>query len=72
MLPPAVTKRVAVEAGIRLGWERYTTSGGKFGGVVRFGASAPYESILKEYGLTVEHVLEAAEELASKNSAPSP
>ena len=30
VLPPAVTKRVAVEAGIRLGWERYTTTGGKF------------------------------------------
>jgi transketolase len=63
VLPPAVTKRVAVEAGIRLGWERYTTTGGKFVGVDKFGASAPYERILKEYGLTVEHVLEAAKSL---------
>jgi len=37
VLPPAVTKRVAVEAGIRLGWERYTTTGGKFVGVNKFG-----------------------------------
>ena len=58
-----MTKRVAVEAGIRLGWERYTTTGGKFVGVDKFGASAPYERILKEYGLTVEHVLEAAKSL---------
>jgi transketolase len=63
VLPPAVTKRVAVEAGIRQGWERYTTTGGKFVGVDKFGASAPYERILKEYGLTVEHVLEAAKSL---------
>jgi len=63
VLPPAVTKRVAVEAGIRLGWERYTTTGGKFVGVDKFGASAPYERILKEYGLTVEHVLAAAKSL---------
>jgi transketolase len=63
VLPPAVTKRVAVEAGIRLGWERYTTTGGTFVGVNKFGASAPYERILKEYGITVEHVLEAAKNL---------
>jgi transketolase len=63
VLPPAVTKRVAVEAGIRLGWERYTTTAGKFVGVGKFGASAPYERILKEYGITVEHVLEAAKSL---------
>ena len=63
VLPPAVTKRVAVEAGIRLGWERYTTTSGKFVGVNKFGASAPYERILKEYGITTEHVLETAKSL---------
>jgi transketolase len=63
VLPPSVTKRVAVEAGIRLGWERYTTTGGKFVGVNKFGASAPYERILKEYGLTVENVLATAKSL---------
>jgi transketolase len=63
VLPPAVTKRVAVEAGIHQGWERYTTTSGKFVGVDKFGASAPYERLAKEYGLTVEHVLEAAKSL---------
>ncbi|HEY0257539.1 MAG TPA: transketolase, partial [Candidatus Methylacidiphilales bacterium] len=63
VLPPAVTKRVAVEAGIGLGWERYTTTAGKFVGVEKFGASAPYERILKEYGITTEHVLETAKSL---------
>jgi transketolase len=63
VLPPTVTKRIAVEAGIRQGWERYTTTGGKFVGVDTFGASAPYERILKEYGITAEHVLEVAKTL---------
>jgi len=63
VLPKAVTKRVAVEAGIHMGWERYTTSSGKFVGVDKFGASAPYQRILKEYGLTTEHVLEVAKSL---------
>jgi transketolase len=63
VLPPNVSKRVAVEAGIHQGWERYTTTSGKFIGVDKFGASAPYERLQKEYGLTVEHVLEAAKSL---------
>ncbi len=63
VLPPSVTKRVAVEAGIRQGWERYTTTGGKFVGVDKFGASAPYERILKEYGITLDHVLTTAQSL---------
>jgi transketolase len=63
ILPPSVTRRVAVEAGIHQGWERYTTTSGKFVGVDKFGASAPYEVLQKEYGLTVDHVLEAAKSL---------
>jgi transketolase len=63
VLPPAVRKRVAVEAGIHQGWERYITDAGKFVGVEKFGASAPAERLAKEYGLTVEHVLEAARSL---------
>ena len=63
VLPPDVTKRVGIEAGIRLGWDKYITQGGKFVGVEKFGASAPYERILKEYGITTEHVLEVAKSL---------
>ena len=63
VLPPTVTKRVAVEAGIRLGWDKYLGFGGRFIGVEKFGASAPYERVLKEYGLTVEHVLETAKSI---------
>ncbi len=63
VLPPSVTKRVAVEAGIRLGWERWIGLAGKYVGVEKFGASAPYERILKEYGITAEHVLAEAKSL---------
>lgn len=63
VLPPAVTKRVGVEAGVELGWQRYLGFGGKFVGVTTFGASAPYERLAKEYGLTTEHVLEVAKSL---------
>jgi transketolase len=57
VLPKAVKKRVAVEAGIRQGWERYIGDEGKFVGVEKFGASGPATEVAKEYGLTVENVL---------------
>jgi transketolase len=63
VLPPKVTKRVAVEAGVELGWGKYIGLEGKYVGVATFGASAPYERLAKEFGLTVDHVLEAAKSL---------
>ena len=62
VLPSAVTARVAVEAGSTFGWRRYTGKHGA-GGVVGlrdFGASAPITDLLKEFGLTVECVVEEA------------
>ncbi len=49
-------KRVAIEAGIRQGWDRYIGSDGLFCGLDRFGASAPYQALAKEFGLTGEAV----------------
>ncbi len=61
VLPPHITARVGVEAAVRLGWDRYIGANGAFVGVGdRFGASAPYKDVYKEYGLTSEHVAEAA------------
>ncbi len=60
VLPPAVTARVAVEAGVRNGWERYLGDRGIFIGMSSFGASAPYEVLYKEFGITVEAVIAAA------------
>ncbi len=52
--------RVAVEAGVRQGWERFIGEHGGFVGMTGFGASAPYERLYKEFGITTEAVVEAA------------
>jgi transketolase len=56
VLPPAVRARLAVEAGVPQGWQRYVGDQGDMLGVEQFGASAPGEVVMREYGLTVEHV----------------
>jgi transketolase len=63
VLPKAVKARVSIEAGATLGWQKYVGLDGIAIGVERFGASAPYEKIYEEYGLTPEHVVEAAKSL---------
>jgi transketolase len=60
VLPPEVTKRLAIEAGSPLGWHRYVGIGGGILGVEQFGASAPGEIVLREYGFTVENVCRRA------------
>lgn len=63
VLPPAITARVAVEAGAKVGWERYVGLQGAVIGLNRFGASAPYKTIYKELGITAAAVAAAAQEL---------
>jgi len=65
VLPPQVTARVSIEAGVTLGWERYTGIGGARIGVDRFGASAPYQRIYEEYGLTAARVVQEARRLVA-------
>jgi len=60
VLPPAVTARVAVEAGASFGWDRFVGRDGAIVGVDRFGASAPGETVLREYGFTAAHVADTA------------
>lgn len=61
VLPPHIEARVGVEAGVRLGWDRWIGSKGAFVGVTEgFGASAPYKEIFKNFGLTPERVAEEA------------
>lgn len=52
--------RVAVEAGVRMGWERFVGESGGFVGMSSFGASAPYEKLYEAFGITAEAVAEAA------------
>ncbi len=57
VLPPDIPLRISIEAGVSQGWERWVGSRGKVISVDRFGASAPYQVIYKNYGLTVENIL---------------
>ncbi|MDX1638142.1 MAG: transketolase [Balneolaceae bacterium] len=63
VLPPEVTARVSIEAGATLGWERWVGTGGVAVGINKFGASAPYEKIYEEYGLTPQRLVEEAKGL---------
>ncbi len=66
VLPPAITARVAIEAGVTMGWERWVGSQGAVLGIDRFGESAPYEEIYTDLGLTAAHVVEQAKSLLAK------
>ncbi|WP_302828363.1 transketolase [Enterococcus raffinosus] len=63
VLPKAVTKRVAIEAASPFGWERYIGSEGKMIGIDHFGASAPGDYVLEQFGFTVENVVNTFNEL---------
>ncbi|HXV90079.1 MAG TPA: transketolase, partial [Gemmatimonadales bacterium] len=63
VLPPAVTARVAVEAGSPAPWVRWVGDRGAVIGIERFGASAPYQRIYQEFGLTVDNVVARAKDL---------
>ena len=63
VFPPNVTARIAVEAGIRLGWEHYTGLAGKIIGMDTFGASAPGPVLYEKFGFTSAHIVAAAREM---------
>ncbi|MDO5513313.1 transketolase [Corynebacterium sp.] len=60
VLPAAVTARVSVEAGIAMPWHRFTGTTGRNVSLEHFGASAPYQKLFEEFGLTAEAVVDAA------------
>lgn len=63
ILPDAVTKRIAIEAGISLGWERYAGPKGKVLSIDTFGASGPGGEVLEYFGYSVSNVVNKAKEL---------
>ncbi len=65
VLPPNVSARLAVELGVSQGWDRYVGAKGDMLGVNRFGASAPADVLLREYGFTVDNVCARAKALQS-------
>ncbi len=66
VLPDDVTVRVAVEAGVRFGWDRYIGRCGRFVGMTGFGASAPESLLYKHFGITAENVVAQAKELLGR------
>lgn len=66
VLPKAVRKRVSVEAASSFGWHRWTGDEGTIIGIDRYGASAPGDVNMKNFGFTAEHVTEAALKLLGK------
>jgi transketolase len=63
VLLPSVRARLAIEAGVPLGWSRYVGDCGDVLGVETFGASAPGDVVMRQYGFTVDNVVERAQAL---------
>jgi transketolase len=63
VLPAKVTARIAVEAACKFGWERYLGTRGKFVGMNGFGASAPFATLYKHFGITADDVVDEAKAL---------
>jgi len=63
VLPPAITARVSVEAGVTFGWERWVGRRGIPLGINRYGASAPGELVMEKLGMTAERVAAAVIDL---------
>ena len=63
VLPPEITSRVAVEAGLKMGWEKYLGGTGRFIGMNSFGASAPSDELYEHFGITVDNVIKSVQEM---------
>jgi transketolase len=62
VIPPSVTARVSVEAGLSLSWQKFLGSRGRAVSLEHFGASADYKTLFREFGMTTEAVVAAARE----------
>ena len=69
VLPPEVRARVAVEAGLRIGWERYVGLDGAAVGMDGFGASAPGDETMERFGFTAENVVRKAREILDRRGS---
>ena len=58
VLPSDIKVRVAIEAGVTAGWDRFVGDQGKVIGIDRFGASAPADTVYKQLGLTADKMVE--------------
>ncbi len=68
VLPPDVPARLAIEAGVGMGWEKYVGPHGDVVSIERFGASAPYKVLMEKFGFTPQAVVERALRLLGRGS----
>ena len=66
ILPPEITARISIEAGVTLGWHKYVGLQGEIVGIDHFGASAPGKTVLNEFGFASENVLNRIRALLAK------
>ncbi len=66
VLPEFVKARVAIEAGVAMGWKRYVGDLGEVISIEKFGASAPYTTIFENYGFTPENIVKTARKVLNK------
>jgi transketolase len=66
VLPPEITARMAIEAGVSMGWDRYTGPKGVMYGIDHFGASAPYKVLMEQWGFTGPAIAKRALELLAE------
>jgi transketolase len=69
VLPPGVTRRVAVEAGATAGWWQYVGLQGEVVGINHFGASAPAKDLFKAFGFTPARVIEAIDKVLARSGS---
>jgi transketolase len=66
VLPPSCKARLAIEAGVSMGWEKYVGDGGAVVCINHFGASAPYKVLSEKFGFTIENVVATAKKLLGR------
>jgi len=63
VLPPSITRRISIEAGMTFGWQKWVGDNGVAIGIDRFGASAPAPTLFEKFGVTVENIIVNAKRL---------
>jgi len=66
VLPPSIELRLAVEAGVSMGWERWTGNKGRILALNHFGASAPAKVLFEKYGFTAANIFQTAREMLGR------
>jgi transketolase len=67
VLPPTVTKRISIEAGLTSGWREFVGDRGVSLGIDEYGASADYQTLFAKFGINAASIVNVAKQLAGKN-----